>query len=103
MELINISVDKLSLVIPTKAALYRILVRELGYFLPNETSKAITEEYLLGVLRGKFYSLKMSEKKELVLKNDLSVGKFEIIEELIHKAGKPLGFTFNTAPDRVGS
>ncbi len=52
MEIINIPVNNLSLLIPNKGALYRILIKELGYFLPKETSKAISEEYLLGVLRG---------------------------------------------------
>ena len=59
----NVSVDKLQKLIPNKASLYRILVKYLNYYLPEENSKAITESYLLGVLRGQFYSLKISEKK----------------------------------------
>ncbi len=100
MEIINIPVNNLSLLIPNKGALYRILIKELDYFLPKETSKAISEEYLLGVLRGQFYSLKNSEKRELQLKEDLSAGKLELIDEISQKISKPLGFTFSTSPDR---
>ncbi len=91
MDLENVPLEKLALLIPTKAALYRILVKEMGYFLPEQNSKAITEEYLLGVLRGKFYSLKLSDKKEVPIKEDLAASKLELISEIMKKTNKNLG------------
>jgi hypothetical protein len=39
----------------------RLSVR--GFFLPNRDKKCITSEYLLGVLTGKFFSLKRDQVK----------------------------------------
>lgn len=100
MQLTDVSVNKLALLLPNKSCLYRFLVRDLGYYLPKESSKAIREAYLLGVLRGEFYSLKNNEKKELMLKEDLSAGKSELIDELIQKVPKSMGFSLETAPNR---
>jgi len=65
MSLVDVSINRLGVLIPTKASLYRILVKELGYFLPDETSKAINEAYLLSVLKGEVFSLKLFRKKRI--------------------------------------
>jgi len=56
MQNTNVSLNKLRSLIPNKASLYRVLAKELGYYLPKERSKAVTEKYLLGVIRGEIYS-----------------------------------------------
>jgi len=35
-----------------------------------------------------------------LLEDDLSVGKLELMEEICKKASKPLGFSYNTLPNR---
>ena len=97
---INIPIQRLGMFIPNKASLYRILVNNLGFYLPEETSKAITEAYLLSVLRGEVFTLKLSEVKTIPIKNDFSVTKTELIEEIKKKTQKNLGFTLSTSPDR---
>jgi len=49
---------------------------------------------------GEIYSLKNSEKNELILKCDYNANKLELIEEISKKAPKSLGFSVNTSPDR---
>ncbi len=64
------SLEQLGRFIRTKDSLYRFMVLDQKFFLPAETSQAITENYLLGVLRGEYFSLKQADRKELFLKDD---------------------------------
>ena len=48
-------IKALNKLIPCKEALYDLLVEKKGYYLPDLLSKAITEEYLLGVARNTFF------------------------------------------------
>jgi len=100
MQLRDYTVEELARLIPTKSVLYRIMIKNFDYFLPHETSKAITEDYLLGVLRGKYYSLKLKERKELQLKGDFNAGNLELITEISNLTKKNLGFSINSSPDR---
>ena len=100
MKQINIPIERLAFSLPNKASLYRMLVTNLGYFLPEESSKAINETYLLAVLRGEVFTLKQSEKKELPLKHDFAATKPELMEEIAKKTQKNLGFTLSSTPDR---
>jgi len=95
------SLDQLAKFIPTKAALYRFMVRDQKYFLPAETSQAITENYLLGVLKGEYFSLKQADRKELLLKDEYHATRQELIEEISKKTPKKLGFTSKIPPDRT--
>ena len=67
MNQANIPIERLAISIPNKASLYRILVKDLGYFLPEETSKAINEAYLLFVLRGEVFTLSFQKKRNYLL------------------------------------
>ena len=100
MQLNDFPIEKLSLYTPTKAVLYRIMIQNYNYFLPSESSKAVTEDYLLGVLKGNYFGMKFEERKELRLKNDITASKLDLIEEISKLVKKPLGFTLNQTPDR---
>ena len=63
MNCVNVPVERIGTLMPNKNSLYRILVKQEGIFLPRENSKAISEEYLLSVLRGEAYSLKLIDKR----------------------------------------
>lgn len=89
----------LSLYIPNKATLYRIMIKK-GYVLPSETSKACTEEYLLDCLHDKIFSIKAENFRPFLLEKDVSISSLRIIEEIKKKASKPLGFTLDKLPDK---
>jgi len=94
------SLEQLAQFVPTKGALYRIMVLSQKYFLPAENSKVITEDYLVGILKGEYFSIKQDQKRELFLKDDFAAGRLELIEEISKKTDKKLGFSINNSPDR---
>jgi len=100
MESKDIPLNLLAKMIPTRSALYHIMVKNSHYFLPPEKSPIITEDYLLGVLNGEYFSMKLEERKELLFKQDLKATKSELINEISKFAKKPLGFTVKSSPDK---
>jgi len=99
MELQNIDLDTLATFIPNKNTLYRIMV-EKDYYLPSITSKACSEEYLLGCLKGKYFTIKITELKPYVLWRDLKSNKLELFDEIVKKASKSLGFSIHKLPEK---
>lgn len=95
----SVDLQKLSLYVPNKASLYRVMIKK-GYFLPNETSKACSEEYLLECLHDKVFTMKIDKLKPFILKEDLSSSCLDLIEQLKTKTTKPLGFTPTKLPDK---
>ncbi len=92
-------INLISRFLPNKEALYRVLVQKDNY-LPDLTSKACTEEYLLGVARGQLYCLKNSQLRNYQLWKDLKKTKLELYHEIKSKVEKPLGFDLNGLPDK---
>ena len=93
------SLDQLTLLIPNKAVLYRTMIKK-GFYLPCENSKAVSEEYLLDVIHGKIFSIKISEIKPFLLVDDISLTGSMIMHEIQGKANKGLGFSQNNLPDK---
>lgn len=99
MNLESINLETLSFFLPTKGVLYRLMIKK-DFFLPSETSKCITEAYLLDSLKGKIFTIKISEIKPFLLKKDINATKIELFNLLHAKIDKPLGFDLNQLPDR---
>jgi hypothetical protein len=94
METYNIRY--LNAYIPNKFALYEIL-KGKDYYLPKFDTKCITEEYLLGVAKKEFFSIKKGEVRIGYPKR--SVNAADIVTILKEITGKPLGFDQFTLPD----
>jgi len=96
MQFQDYPLDLLAQYIPDKATLHRIMIKNCGYFLPKES--LCSDDYLLGVLNGKYFSMKLDERKELQLKTDFKVSTAELFEEISKLIDKPLGFKPSFSP-----
>ena len=94
------TIERLAQYIPNKAALYRNMIKK-GFYLPNESSKVISEEYLLSCTTDKVFSMKISQLKPFLLVSDISYSCTKIVEEIQKKVQKPFGFTPTNLPDKA--
>ena len=89
----------------TVEAIYDFCTDNLGYFMPRydswrKRSKCVTEEYLWGVITGKYWSIKAEELK-FPKKVRKSIPKRELVEILQNILGdKELGFDTDHYPDK---
>ena len=96
----QINIDYLNRYIKNKSSFYDILSQQMGYFLPDQKSRCVTDSYLLNVATKKILIIKRDEMKmPPPLKMHLSIN--ELIEILSSKCqGNELGFDTLTPPNK---
>lgn len=93
------SLDQLKYLVPNKQALYDILTKSKGYYLPKFTSKCITEEYLLSVARKQVFTIEKDKVKIGEIQKHCSIS--DLIELLQKNVNIKLGFTEDNFPDKI--
>jgi len=85
--------------IKNQKGLYDILVNQKGLYLPNLETKAITDKYLIGVLKGEFFRIERTACK-VPPKPTKRVSVPDLIEILEKLSQKTLGFDVLTPPNK---
>lgn len=102
-DLVKVDLKLLNHMIHDKNDMYNLLASKCGYILPSLTSKAITSEYLQGILTGKFWVMQYKEFNPYrwVALNTVKTKSslIDTLAELIPK-GKELGFDKVNTPDK---
>jgi hypothetical protein len=93
-----ISISELNELLGNVANFY-YQVTQHGFYLPEETKKTITVEYLYGVITQKYFSMKREEVKHS--QTYKYVSKIDAYFELKRCATKELGFEINTLPNKL--
>ena len=86
--------------VQSKAELYEVLIRN-GWYLPSYKSTAVCEDYLMGVIKGKYYCPKFSDICLLPCftppTKEVLIGKLNVIAE---QNEWNLGFSDENKPDK---
>ena len=95
----NYDISILNRLLPSRQALYDMLMDKQGFYLPSlKKSKANTEEYLLLVAKGSVFTIKLDKVK--IGKTNRTVFKSDLWAILKTLSKIPLGFTENHLPDK---
>ena len=100
---LNIEINQANNLIPSKRALYDILTYPTGafqYYLPSYDSRAVTEDYLFGVMKKLF--LIISSKKMQAGSLLHRVRKWELAEKIEKLNLGKLGFEPNDLLKKYG-